>query len=83
MKEVEKKTKNSRHVIIQRTEISNMGSVRYKDELITDKIDAYLLSRGFKNAVQYLPEHFSTEYERRLYMNFIENWGTVSLTNDS
>ena len=78
MKEVEKKTKNRKRVVIQETKICNLGSVRYKDELITDKIDPYLLSQGFKYAVQNLPQSFTTKDEQTAYMNFIENWGTVS-----
>ena len=78
MKEVEEKTKNREHIIIQETKIYNLGSVRYKNELITNKIDPYLLSQGFKYAVQNLPQSFTTEDEKTAYMKFIENWGTVS-----
>ena len=78
MKKAEEKTKNRKHVVIQETKICNLGSVRYKDELITDNVDPYLLSQGFKYAVQNLPQSFSSKYEQTAYMNFIENWGTVS-----
>ena len=74
MTKVEETTKNRQQVIIQTTKICNLGSVRYKDELITDAIDPHLLSQGFKNAVRMLPQHF----ELLSYMDFIENWGTVS-----
>ena len=77
MKKVEEKTKDDKKVIIQETEICNLGSVRYKDELISDKMDPYLFSQGFKYAVRNLPQGFDSEDERTAYMNFIENWGTV------
>lgn len=78
MKKVEEKTKNNEKVIIQETEIRNLGSVRYKDELIfADRIDPYLFSQGFKYAVRSLPPHFSNEDDKTAYMSFIENWGTV------
>ena len=78
MKEVGEKTTNRKLVVIQETKICNLGSVRYKDELITDKIDPYLLSQGFKYSVQNLPQSFTTKDEQTAYMNFIEDWGTVS-----
>lgn len=78
MKEVEEKTKNDRKVIIQETKICNLGSVRYKDELINYQVDPYLFSQGFKYAVRNLPQSFSSKSEITAYMNFIENWGTVS-----
>jgi hypothetical protein len=79
MKKAEEKTKNDGKVIIQETEICNLGSVRYKDELIADKMDPYLFSQGFKYAVRNLPQSFSrySEDDKTAYMNFIENWGTV------
>ena len=77
MKKVEENTKNRGQVIIQMTKICNLGTVRYKDELITDKTDPYLFSQGFKNAVQKLPQRFNTMEEQISYMNFIESWGTV------
>ena len=77
MKKVEEKTNKNGHVVIQETEIRNMGSVRYKDELIADEMDPYLFSRGFKYAVRSLPQSFSTDDETTAYMTFIENWGTV------
>jgi hypothetical protein len=79
LKKAEKKTKNDRKVIIQNTTICNLGSVRYKDELIDYQMDPYLFSQGFKYAVRKLPESFSSEDETTVtaYMNFIENWGTV------
>ena len=78
MKKVGEKTTNDKKVIIQETEICNLGSVRYKDELISNKMDPYLFSQGFKYAVRNLPQSFSSESEQTAYMNFIENWGTVS-----
>ena len=78
MKKVEEKTKNDRKVIIQETKICNLGSVRYKDELTDYQMDPYLFSQGFKYAVRNLPQSFSSEDEITAYMNFIENWGTVS-----
>ena len=77
MKEVKEKTKNDRKVIIQETKICNLGSVRYKDELINYQVDPYLFSQGFKYAVRNLPQSFSSKSEITAYMNFIENWGTV------
>ena len=80
MKKVEEKTKNNRKVIIQETKICNLGSVRYKDELINYQMDPYLFSQGFKYAVRNLPQSFSSEDEITAYMNFIDNWGTVGYT---
>ena len=80
MKKVEEKTKDDKKVIIQETEICNLGSVRYKDELISDKMDPYLFSQGFKYAVRNLPQSFSSKDEQTSYMKFIENWGTVGYT---
>ena len=77
MKEVKEKTKNDRKVIIQETEICNLGSVRYKDELIDYQLDPYLFSQGFKYAVRNLPKSFSSKDEITAYMKFIEDWGTV------
>ena len=73
MKQVEKKTKDSREVIVQETKICNLGSVRYKDELVFDGTDEYVLSAGFKNDVKKLPNTVGSEYYK-----FIEHWGTVS-----
>ena len=80
MKEVEKKTKNDKKVIIQETEICNLGSIRYKEELISDKMDPYLFSQGFKYAIRNLPQSFNSKDEQTAYMKFIENWGTVGYT---
>ena len=77
MKKVEEKTNKNGRVVIQETEIRNLGSVRYKDELIADNMDPYLFSQGFKYAVRNLPQSFSSEDEKSAYMKFIENWGTV------
>ena len=77
MKKVGEKTTNDKKLIIQETEICNLGSVRYKDELISDKMDPYLFSQGFKYAVRNLPQSFSSKDEQTAYMKFIENWGTV------
>lgn len=74
MSEVEKKTKDSREVIVQETRICNYGSVRYKDELVFGGSNPYVLSEGFKNDVKKLPSTLSTN----AYRKFIENWGTVS-----
>lgn len=78
MEEVEKKTKDSGQVMIQETRICNLGSVRYKDELIVDNSDQYILSRGFKNAVKKLPKAFDNMQAKLEYRDFIESWGTVS-----
>ena len=55
MKKVEEKTNKNGRVVIQETEIRNLGSVRYKDELIADNMDPHLFSQGFKYAVRNLP----------------------------
>ena len=78
MKEVEKRTKDSQQVMIQETRICNLGSVRYKDELIADSLDPYILSGGFKHAVKRLPSVLDNKAAQIEYFNFIENWGTVS-----
>lgn len=78
MKEVERKTKDSQQVMIQDTRICNLGSVRYKDELIVDSLDQNILSRGFKNAVKKLPDVFDNKEAELEYRDFIESWGTVS-----
>ena len=77
MAKVEKMTKDRREVIIQDTIICNLGSVRYKKELIDDTVHPYLLSKGFKNAMK-LPDEFDSRSAEIAYFKFIESWGTVS-----
>ena len=78
MQEVEKRTKDSGEVIIQKTEICNLGSVRYKDELIVhNNMHPYILSEGFKNAVMDLPDQYNNRAAETAYLKFIERWGTV------
>lgn len=73
MEKAETMTKDKREVIIQKTEICNLGRARYKEELIVDGLNPYILSEGFKNAVKALPD----SYDEREYLQFIERWGTV------
>ena len=78
MQEVGKRTKGRKQVIIQKTEVCNLGSVRYKDELIVDNnLNPYVLSEGFKNAVMKLPDQYNNGGARKAYLRFIERWGTV------
>ena len=78
MEDVELKTKDSRQVIIQETEICNLGGVRYKDELIVGSDNSYILSEGFKNAVKKLRDNYNDQDAHSEYFKFIESWGTVS-----
>ena len=78
MQEVEKRTKDSGEIIIQKTKVCNLGSVRYKDELIVDdNMSPYVLSEGFKNAVMKLPDQYNNGAAETAYLRFIERWGTV------
>ena len=77
MQEVGKRTKG-RKQIIEKTEVCNLGSVHYKDELIVhNNMHPYVPSEGFKNAVMKLPDHYNDGGTRKAYLRFIERWGTV------
>ena len=55
----------------------NLGNIRYKEELIVDE-SPYILSEGFKNAVNSLPERIDSQKDKMAYFKLIERWGTVS-----
>ena len=55
----------------------NLGNIRYKEELIVDE-SPYILSEGFKKAVNSLPEHIDSQEDKMAYFKLIERWGTVS-----
>ena len=75
MKKAEHLTKERGRVMLQNTTVCNMGSVRYKTEIIgTELSPDFILTKGFKLAVQRLPQIFN----EKAYIRFIESWGTVS-----
>ena len=77
MAQAERKTQKSKKVMIQKNKICNYGRARYLYENAIAREPRYTLTRSFKNSVKY---QLPTGYNTRAYMNFIEQWGTVSLS---
>ena len=76
MGKVESQTKNKKRIIIQKNKICNFGRARYLYENAVAGEQGYTLSRTFRNSIMYL---LPRRYNERTYMQFIENWGTVSM----
>ena len=77
MKKASENTENTRSVIVQKTEVCQLGEVSYNLASALIGADGYDLTDEFKNAIRLLPSTYSAaEYTR-----FLDNWGTVSLAN--
>lgn len=77
MKDVKRKTEKEKSIIIQKNQLCNYGTVRYMTEnALEPENTMYNLSTSFKNAVLYV---LPTRYNESVYMQFIEDWGTVSI----
>ena len=66
------KTSSRREVMMDKEVICNVGRARYL--LDTALNNHYSIANDFYYAVKNLPR----SYVKRKYMNFIEQWGTVS-----
>ena len=74
MARAEAMTKKQKRVVIQKNKICNFGRARYLYENAVAEDHGYNLSRNFENSVKY---QLPTTYDKRAYMKFIEQWGTV------
>lgn len=79
MKKASETTEKRKSVIVQNTEICQLGEVSYNlaSALIGDA--GYDLTDEFKNAIRLLPSTYSAED----YTRFLDNWGTVSLFSNT
>ena len=71
--EAKERTSSRREVIMDKMVVCNAGRARYL--LDTAFNNDYSISNDFYYAVKNLP----ASYVETSYMNFIEDWGTVSL----
>ena len=67
-------TENRRSVVVQKTRICNYGQARYKLASALSGASGYSLTEEFKHAVRLLPSNYSVQE----YMEFLDDWGTVS-----
>ena len=74
MKEVRDIAENQQTVIVQKTNTCSYGEVRYKLASALNGVSDYRLSDDFKYAIRELPSHYSVNE----YMQFLDDWGTVS-----
>ena len=74
-KSVENQTRDSEKVFYDFKRVCNRGEARYKMDSAYD-LPGYTVTDDFAAAVCSLPE----EYEQRKYLNFIKQWGTVSVS---
>ena len=77
MKKASENTENTRSVIVQNTEVCQLGEVSYNLASALIGADGYDLTDEFKNAIRLLP----SQYSAAEYTRFLDNWGTVSLAN--
>ena len=75
MKKAEAETQRKKRVVIQKNKICNYGRVRYLDEYALAREPGYNVSKSFLSSVKY---QLPTYYNKKAYMRFIEDWGTVS-----
>ena len=76
MARAEVMTQKKRQVVIQKNKICNYGKARYLYENGVARERGFVLSRSFNNSVKYeLPK----VYNKKVYMQFIEKWGTVRM----
>lgn len=76
MTRMREKTENARSVVIQKTRTCSYGEARYKLANAWNNTPGYDLTREFKNAVSQLPSIYSVNS----YVQFLDDWGTVSQT---
>ena len=76
MTRMREKTENQRSVVIQKTSICNYGEARYKLANAWNNTPGYNLTLEFKNAISQLPSSYSVNS----YVQFLDDWGTVSQT---
>ena len=67
-------TENRRSVVVQKTRICNYGQARYKLVNALSGASGYSLTDNFQHAVRLLPSNYSVQE----YMEFLDDWGTVS-----
>ena len=75
MKQASETMEKRKSVIIQNTEISQLGEVSYNMASALIGAPGYDLTDEFKNAIRLLPSTYSAEK----YTQFLDEWGTVSL----
>ena len=76
MDKVEAMTRKQKRIIIQKNMICNYGTARYLYENAVAGEKGYTLSKSFRNYVKYL---LPSTYSERVYMRFIQMWGTVRI----
>lgn len=74
MKKASETTEKSESVIVQGTEICQLGEVSYNLASALIGAPGYDLEDEFKNAIRLLP----STYSEAEYTRFLDNWGTVS-----
>lgn len=69
-------TIGGKHVYFEEKKVCNRGKVRYQTEL-AEKVKSRV-NKEFASAVCNLPEDYN-EKAQQVYMEFVDNWGTVSV----